>query len=41
MYLMDNQYVGGLTANSVRIKVAEYFLTDAVAASFQMSNYEQ
>ena len=37
MYLIDNQYVGGLTANNVRNKVAEYFLTDAVAAPWQMS----
>jgi len=37
MYLIDNQYVGGLTANNVRNKVAEYFLTDAVAAAWQMS----
>jgi hypothetical protein len=28
---------GGLTANSVRNKVADYFLTDAGAASCQMS----
>jgi hypothetical protein len=36
MYLMDDQYVGGLTANSVRNNVADYFVTDAGAASWQM-----
>ena len=34
---MDNQYVWGLTANNVRNKVADYFLTVAGAASWQMS----
>ena len=34
----DGQSVrGGLTANSVRNKVADYFVTDAGAASWQMS----
>ena len=34
----DGQSVpGGLTANSIRNKVADYFLTDAGAASWQMS----
>jgi len=34
----DGQSVrGGLTANNVRSKVADYFLTDAGAASWQMS----
>ena len=34
----DEQSVrGGLTANSVRNKVADYFLIDAGAASWQMS----
>jgi hypothetical protein len=28
---------GGLTANNIRNKVADYFLTDAGAASWQMS----
>jgi hypothetical protein len=33
----DGQSVrGGLTANSARNKVADYFLTDAGAASWQM-----
>ena len=31
----------GLTANSIRNKVADYFLTDAGAASWQMQKYEQ
>ena len=35
----DGQSVrGALTANSLRNKVADYFLTDAGAASWQMSN---
>ena len=34
----DGQSVpGGLTANSIRNKVADYFLTDAGAASWRMS----
>jgi hypothetical protein len=36
--VLDWQRVrGGLTANSVRNKVAEYFLTDAAAVPWQMS----
>jgi hypothetical protein len=36
-YLPDGQSVGeGLTANSVMNKAADYFLTDAGAASWQM-----
>ena len=31
MYLMENQCVGGLTANNVRNKVTDYFLADAGA----------
>jgi hypothetical protein len=37
MYLMDNQYVGGLTAKNVRNKVADYFLKDFGALSWQIS----
>jgi hypothetical protein len=37
MYLMDNQYVWGLRANNIRNKVVNYFVTDAGAASWQMS----
>ena len=37
MYLVDNQYAGGVTVNSVRNKVADYFVTDAGAASSQIS----
>ena len=34
----DGQSVGGgLTTNNVRSKVADYFITDAAAASWQMS----
>jgi hypothetical protein len=33
----DGQSTWGLTANSVRNKVADYFLTDAGVASWQMS----
>jgi hypothetical protein len=34
----DGQSVcGGLTANSIRIKVVDYFLTDAGAVPWQMS----
>ena len=36
MCLMNNQHVG-LTANSVRNKVVDYFETDAGAASWRMS----
>jgi hypothetical protein len=38
MYLMDSLYVGGggLTAKNVRNKVADYFITDAGASSWQM-----
>ena len=38
----DGQAVcGGLTGNGVMNKVADYFVTDAGAASWQMSKYEQ
>ena len=42
MYLKDDQYLGGLTANNTRNKVAEYFLRDAGAASYsRCQKYEQ
>ena len=37
MYLMDNCIGGGLKANNVRNKVADYLLRDAGAVPWQMT----
>jgi len=37
MYLMDSQYVVGLTKDNVRYQVPDNFLTDAGALPRQMS----
>jgi len=40
---MNNKYVGEgrLTANNIRNKVTDYFLTDVGAASSDVKKYEQ